>query len=297
MACAFGAAFSSCASYRSCPAPLPERVAALPARLSQTGLMNGGVISTQVHAYEPAFALWSDGAEKRRWVYLPSGAEIDKHDMNDWRFPAGTKLWKEFARNGKPLETRIVAKVGPGDDEWAAASYVWLPDGTDAVLTPSGADDVNGTTHDVPSASQCRGCHGGRRSFVLGYSAVQLGDVRVPGNETERAALGYLHANCAHCHNQARPESSGPRCYDPHRKIDFAIPAEPIANVVDTPTYKTAIPAFVMPGRPDDSRVMQLVSRRGFLTHMPPLATEQVDTEHVTVLRRWIEALPVKDGK
>ena len=70
----------------------------------------------------------------------------------------------------------------------------------------------------------------GRSSYVLGFSAVQLAEPtepdslnldelvrlglvsdvpavtpRVPGNETEQAALGYLHANCSHCHNASRP--------------------------------------------------------------------------------------------
>ena len=80
----------------------------------------------------------------------------------------------------------------------------------------------------MPSAADCGGCHGGRKSHVLGFSAVQLAKPglplalddlvsegrltrapaslpAIPGNEVERAALGYLHANCGHCHNSARP--------------------------------------------------------------------------------------------
>lgn len=30
------------------------------------------------------------------------------------------------------------------------------------------------TSSDVPAAGECGGCHGGRRSFALGVSAVQL---------------------------------------------------------------------------------------------------------------------------
>ena len=44
--------------------------------------------------------------------------------------------------------------------------------------------------------------------------------VVVPGDALDQEALGYLHANCSHCHNQDRPESDGARCYDPRN--DFA---------------------------------------------------------------------------
>ena len=46
--------------------------AELPERLSQTGLAGEGV-----RAFEPRFALWSDGAAKRRWIRLPPGTAIN----------------------------------------------------------------------------------------------------------------------------------------------------------------------------------------------------------------------------
>ena len=36
---------------------------------------------------------------------------------------------------------------------------------------------------------------------VLGYSAVQLEAMIAARDADTRAALGYLHANCGHCHN------------------------------------------------------------------------------------------------
>ena len=51
-----------------------------------------------------AFSLLSaevvDRAAKRRWIQLPEGATIDTSDMDYWQFPVGTKLWKEFVRDG-----------------------------------------------------------------------------------------------------------------------------------------------------------------------------------------------------
>ena len=219
----------------------------------------------------PAYELWSDGATKRRFIYLPPGTAIDKADPDDWTFPVGTKLWKEFSQNGVRVETRLIAKVSA--DRWA---YVWTADGRDAVATPAGAVHARGTSHDVPAAGECIACHGGRKSHVLGYSAVQLGEVAGAGTDIERAAFGYLHANCGHCHNQARPTNDGPRCFAPENELEFRILASG-----DAPAART---------RSDrKKRILDLVSHRGMFQQMPPLATNEVDAAGVAILRAWIE--------
>jgi hypothetical protein len=307
------------APYDVCAPIDAGRLDHLPARLSETGLfvdMASGMPAQDVRAYRPAFELWSDGASKRRWIRLPSGTQIDTSDMDDWRFPPGTRLWKEFTVGGVRVETRMIEKFGPGDDDWAGVAYVWTPDQSDALAAPEGATDAQGTPHDVPSASACVGCHGGRRSVVLGFSAIQLSPAAVdgefdlagltaasllsappsapfvvPGDATTRAALGYLHANCSHCHNQARPERSGPRCYDPEKPFDFRLTVGQLGAVDDTPTMRTARGRAFRPGDPDGSKMITLVSRRGAQLHMPPLATEQVDPQGVDLLRRWIAGM------
>src|SRR5262249_2849079 len=157
---------------------------------------------------------------------LPPGTQIDTTDMDEWSFPEGTKIWKEFAIAGVRIETRLIEKRGPNDDDWIPLSYVWSADEQDAIASPLGAIDARRTGDDVPAAGECCARHGARRSFVLGFSAIQLaapgmpGEIDlamlvqqqrltmppasppiVPGTAIERAALGYLHANCSHCHN------------------------------------------------------------------------------------------------
>src|SRR5687767_4958187 len=71
--------------------------------LGSTGLFSDLAteqLSPGVRAYRPRYELWSDGAEKRRWILLPEGERIDTSNMDDWVFPVGTKLWKEFSRDG-----------------------------------------------------------------------------------------------------------------------------------------------------------------------------------------------------
>src|SRR5688572_27347644 len=71
-----------------------------PARLSDTGLFVAGS-SAEVHpeniSFSPQYPLWTDGATKRRWIRLPRGKFIDASRPDAWKFPVGTRLWKEFS--------------------------------------------------------------------------------------------------------------------------------------------------------------------------------------------------------
>ena len=99
-----------------------------PETLSATGLYSDIgtlTLAADVREYEPTYALWSDGAEKRRWIRLPPGTKIDTSDMDHWSFPVGTKIWKEFQFAGKRVETRLIYRFGPGDDDFIYAAYVW----------------------------------------------------------------------------------------------------------------------------------------------------------------------------
>ncbi len=306
----------SCSRYWVCDEPSLAQQAQLPERLSETGLYadaNGEQLAEGVREFRPQFPLWSDGASKRRFIRLPRGTQIDTANMDSWSFPVGTELWKEFTVAGTRVETRFLRKTGAGDDDWATMAYVWSADGQDATAAPTGAIDARGMSHDVPSAGECRACHGGRKSFVLGFSAVQLAysadpgqwDMRrlqdegaitvaprsplqIPGNETQRAALGYLHANCGHCHNSARPAHAGARCFDPRNRLDFWLQSAHLTAASDTPSYLAGRGLAFEPGDPDHSRMIELMSSRGFLVQMPPLGTEVVDEEAVTRMRRWI---------
>ncbi len=310
---------AGCQRYWVCDEVESSRTAELPRRLSETGLYSNiatGELSPGVLAYTPQFALWSDGAEKRRWMLLPNAEQIDTGNMDEWLFPEGTKLWKEFSVGGVRVETRLLEKRGPNDGDWRSLAYVWRPDDADAIAAPLGEIDAHHTDHDVPAAGECLACHGGRRSFILGFSAVQLaapaaaGEIDldgliqqgqlsnpparkpvVPGNSVEVAALGYLHANCSHCHNQTRPERAGARCFDPNNKSDFTLAVGKLDAVAATPTYHTVVGDTVKAGKPDDSRLFELINSRGMFRQMPPLATEKVDSAAVANIRLWIEGL------
>ncbi|WP_440904254.1 hypothetical protein ACMZOO_15680 [Catenovulum sp. SX2] len=144
-------------------------------------------------AYSPQYPLWTDGAKKRRWIYLPRGKKIDTSNPDQWVFPIGTKLWKEFSfdeENGinRKIETRLLEKLPSG--EWLMETYVWNESQTAAHLAPDeGIKDFyalgSGKFYDIPSKHDCEYCHskagianGPLSTPVLGFSALQLSDDR-----------------------------------------------------------------------------------------------------------------------
>lgn len=326
-ALALAAGLSSCTpSYRRCPnpewlgsaaSPITERRA-----LSATGLykdVRRGELEDGVVAYRPRFELWSDGAVKRRWIRLPPGETIDARDMDAWQFPQGTKIWKEFARDGVRAETRLLEKIGPAEGDWLAVGYLWNADGSDAIAAPEGATDVLGTTHDIPPSRDCMGCHLGNPGRVLGFSAIQLahaapddewslarlereGRLRgspgpvpeIPGDERTRSVLGYLHANCGSCHNQHRAPEQGGRCYNPRREVDLSLRVGELGSVEATALFRTAMGKSVVPGDPEASSLYK--RSRGdlhfFQARMPSLGSEILDPTLLPLLDEWIRALP-----
>ncbi len=161
-----------------------EDARGLPQRLGDTGLYVGaGQLNPDVLPFSPQYPLWSDGAAKRRWIWLPPGASIDASAPDAWQFPPGTKLWKEFA-HGSALETRFIERGADGI--WRFGSYVWNEAGTEAVLAPPrGLRDLPaakapGAVYTIPSEDDCRACHEGAPVPVLGFSALQLSPDRDP---------------------------------------------------------------------------------------------------------------------
>jgi hypothetical protein len=173
------------------PAPRPTTEAApvaatLPERLSETGLYSDTgalVVDSRNRPFAPQYPLWSDGADKRRWVRLPDGAVIDAREADAWDFPVGTRFWKEFVFAGVKVETRHLVKTAA--DRWVFASYMWDTDQRDARRVPAEgvpnvAEVAPGKRHGIPSEAECRACHDSGRTEVLGFNALQLSDDRDP---------------------------------------------------------------------------------------------------------------------
>lgn len=316
-----------------------------PPTLGDTGLYaNVDVLEVDPRhlAFSPQYPLWTDGAAKKRWISLPPGTAIDGADAEAWVFPVGTRLWKEFSFNGQRVETRYLERQPDG--EWLYAAYAWSADGRAARLVsengrPGAYQLAGGRTHDIPSVNDCKACHQGTPSRVLGFSSLQLSPDRDPGalhaelgpaaaldldrlidkgllvgmrkarespppritatSATERAALGYMHGNCGHCHNDRAPLQNIGLFLRARSGADVQ-PA--IATTVGQPIRKPApgqaadTALRIKPGEPDKSGLVQRIGSRYSALQMPPLGTELIDKDAVELLQRWVKELEHRDA-
>jgi hypothetical protein len=301
-----------------------------PDRLSETGLyaeLATEALAPGVVAFEPRFELWSDGSTKRRWLYLPPGQSIDATDPDGWVFPVGTKTWKEFTSDGVRVETRLLEKSTEG---WRAVAYLWNEGDADAI--PEGRVNARGTTHDVPSESDCFACHAGSDDMLLGVSAIQLGwpepadgggdaggpqgvtlaslvaegrllpapartTVDLPGTALDQAALGRLHVDCGHCH---RP---GTVAWG-RGEMDLRLVVGALGSLEETGVFQTAvgvptsrifdgITARIQPGVALESAVYVRMATRDSILGMPTIGSKLVDPGGIETVRAFIDALPV----
>lgn len=268
--------------------------------------------------FTPEYPLWSDGAAKERFVWLPPGTTIDATSPDRWIFPVGTRAWKTFSRDATRLETRLLEKISPeyGFSSWRARVFLWSADQDSVMETTAGAVDYLGTTHDVPPLTLCARCHGNDATdMLLGFGAIELAgatgglsladlnsmgllvptvapaDADVPGDAVTRAALGYMHANCGGCHGGDGPQAG----LDLTVLVAATMPTETNAytNAVGVAASFTrpGITGRVVPGDPDASAIAYRMATRAMADQMPPVATEVVDDTGLAAVRAWISSL------
>jgi hypothetical protein len=291
-------------------------------------------IAPGVLAFSPQYPLWSDGASKRRWIALPPGTSIDAAKPDAWVFPRGTRLWKEFAV-GARVETRLIERLQDGSwryatyiwNEAGTDAVLAPPDGT--VVMRAG-----GRRYAVPSASDCGACHEGAPVPVLGFSALQLSSDRDPlaphaersngldlralagrgllrnlpsemldkppriaaASPTERAALGYLHGNCGHCHSQPDAADAAvpvgvvlaQSAADPHSTTAVLRSLVGVASRF-RPAGMREAPQLVAPGAAHASVLALRMRSRDARVQMPPLGSEIPDSEALALIERWID--------
>jgi hypothetical protein len=275
--------------------------------------------------FQPAYQLWADGLKKRRWIQLPAaGAQIDTSDMDNWKFPVGTKFWKEFSVDGgKILETRLIERTGTKAADYRMGAYIWNDAQTEATWSETGDTNVLGTDHDVPDVAKCQACHNAAPGRINGFQAIQMSKpdgtgvdqvnlswlitngwlsnppsvthFDIPGDDKARAALGYLHANCGHCHN---PNWE----FFALTNQVLRLTTDSLDTVEHTNTYRTTyfqhttsfkdVPWRLDPATSDQSCIYVRPTNRGNAAQMPPIATKHVDDTGVATIKAWIDSLP-----
>lgn len=205
----------------------------LPQDLACVGLytnLQSKTVDPSAMPYTPGLILWSDGATKQRWLYLPPSTKIDDTDLDEWIFPVGTKVFKEFQVGGARIETRMFTKAQDGS--WLWATYQWNSGETDAVRNDNGATNIGGDggTYEIPSHTKCNQCHQGRNDKLMGIETIALAlptaqgvtldwlaknnkltsvpsatTATLPNDSTgyAAAALGVMHIDCGvSCHSR-----------------------------------------------------------------------------------------------
>lgn len=318
----------------------------LPPLLSDFGFFSGGnsnaetpgsVGAADSGAGRPARALipytlrsplFSDFAEKRRFIFLPTGTHMLAHGSGLVEFPLGTAIIKSFgypAANGRLrlIETRLLLHRASG---WVALPYIWRADGSDADLRLAGGRQLVSFTgpdgqarqvnYAVPNRNQCKNCHesGGvvtpigprvmnmelaprQRNLVQGADWVAARmprwDDPASGSLNDRARA-YLDVNCAHCHTP-RGSASNSGLF-----LEYWRPAS-----METGLFKRPVAAGrgsggfefdITPGAPDASILLHRLRSTDPGVAMPELGRSSVHDAGVALIRAWIAAMPEQDN-
>ncbi|TQV72360.1 hypothetical protein FLL45_19290 [Aliikangiella marina] len=297
----------------------------IPTNLSDTGCFastNDKSYPDSVIPYDVTSQLWSDGALKTRLFAIPDGESVEVLADGDFEFPTGSILIKNFTHNDQFLETRLFMRHNTG---WAGYSYRWLGDQSDAVLVDGNTQEIvtaGSFEHIIPTRGQCFECHTNAANNTLGLETSQLNkDLAYPNGNTanqlgalvgagfvgqittadliapmaaidddtatlETRARSYLHSNCSGCH---RPGAQG-------SQIDLRInTALANTNACDIQPQDGDLgindPRIIYPGDASQSVLIARMASLNSGERMPPVATQVVDDQAVSLVSQWINSL------
>ena len=303
---------------------------ALPQKLSAYGFFSDPPARTpaaRVTPYTLNTPLFSDYAEKQRYLYLPAGTRATYDPDKVLDLPVGAALIKTFGYQQagalKPLETRLLLHRAAG---WVALPYVWDADGRDATLRRAGTRipvtfaDASGASRSisyaVPNQNQCKDCHALSGAITpIGPKARNLNDGaqlqrlvaaglldRAPADAPRLArwddptaplaarAIAYLETNCAHCHNPAGAASNSGLFFDWKQPDATArgLGKHPVAAGRGSGGRLYDID----PGKPDNSILLYRMASTEPGVAMPELGRALPHTEALAMLKEWIAHMP-----
>lgn len=299
----------------------------IPTQLSDWGCFQAGDVtrlSSNVIPYDVNTQLWSDNADKGRFMAIPDGTSIDIDDQGRLQLPVGSVVGKNFVLDDRIIETRLLLHYQQPHG-WKGYSYEWNDAQTEASLLVTAKDkEINGQIWHYPSRAECDACHTPVAGFTLGPEIAQLNksfiypETGINANQlitlesigglsrplsdaekstalyaldntaysAERRARSYLHANCANCHQPGGPGGGD-------MDLRMATPLSE-AGICDTAPFGDTLglihPVIVSPGNSDQSILVLRMEDTG-MHRMPPVASSIVDTEALAVIRQWIDQL------
>ncbi len=268
-----------------------------------------------VTPYRLQTPLWSDGAEKLRFVYVPAGAKAQAQGEGLLNLPVGSALVKTFKLEGRLIETRVLLHRADG---WVALPYQWNREQTEARLALAGArlelttPQGQAISYAIPNKNQCKECHQQKDAVTpIGPKARNLSaawlesfhkagrldavpkvTARVPLWE-DRAKLaaapvarGWLDSNCAHCHNPVGSASNSglDLRWEQTDPVRFGVMKRPVA----AGRGSGGLEFDVLPGHPDQSIMLyRMGSLEGGIS-MPEVGRSSLDHDGIAAVTRWI---------
>lgn len=155
--------------------------------------------------------LFSDYAEKARFIWMPEGQKAIANEDGSIQFPEGTILVKNFYYHHKEkkqiVETRLLIKFKA---KWEVYPYIWKEDQSDAELQVAGGtvpvtfnhlDKEISFRYTVPNKFQCKNCHNADNVLLpIGPQIAQLNKIYTyqTGEKNQLdywSEIGYLNYN------------------------------------------------------------------------------------------------------
>lgn len=254
--------------------------------------------------FPPGTTLWKEFSANRR----VETRMIERLADGNWRY--STYVWKADGSEAELAPEEGIAGIA-------------VP------AAPSGR-------YRILARADCRACHEAAPVPVLGFSALQLSAERDPlaanaqpprrgdldlralarrkmlqgldadllatppriaaRSPLERAALGYLHGNCGHCHNRNGAEPRLPLALSLAQSAHARSGAgDAAAALLGTPLRyrRPGADALIEPGHPERSVLALRLASTDALSRMPPLGTTIPDPAGVELIRRWLHELSV----
>ncbi|HQR20291.1 MAG TPA: hypothetical protein PKV98_05475 [Burkholderiaceae bacterium] len=251
---------------------------------------------------------WEFPRGTRLWKEFGYGRRIETRMIE--RLPDGSWRFAAYVWNAEGTDATLAPEDG-------------------AIVTVA---DAPGGRYTVPARGDCTACHEGAAVPVLGFSALQLSPDRDPlaphadpprpdatnlrslvargklmnlppemlarpprieaPTPLARAALGYLHGNCGHCHNAAGALSGLELVLAQQADASSQSVQRTIASLLGHSSrfrpHGAAAAQRVAAAQDGESTLTLRMKSTNPLDRMPPLGVQVVDHDGVTLIERWI---------
>ncbi|HEV3142760.1 MAG TPA: carbohydrate-binding family 9-like protein [Gemmataceae bacterium] len=247
----------------------------------------------------------ANGLDRDYTIHVPKSAEHpDGLKVQKWRYPSRAECmvchsraanWvlgltelqmnKEHDYHGvRDNQLRVLEHLGILRVNWADDARTAIRD----ELQAKGAKD-KALDEKIEKLTATRNQREPRNTSMLSFNPEnykKLVDPYDPKQDLDKRARSYLHANCAQCHVEAGGGNA-------QMDLEFTTDKDKVKIFDVRPvhnTYGLLDAKLIAPGHPERSVLLLRLSHRGE-GHMPPLATNEVDTRAVEMLRAWIAGM------